>query len=129
MDKGNLRDILGFVVFLAKVAVARSRLFPGNRNKMDYNTQKSREEAVVGGEPALSGSSGSSAAREERRARGCRGPRSATRAVASHAGSCSSMQFRVLGVGSKILDLTSAGSEPLLAAVKDRYHSQVSKRP
>ena len=58
MDKGNLRDILGFVVFVAKVAVARSRLFPGNRNKMDSNTQKSREEAVVGGEPALSGRSG-----------------------------------------------------------------------
>ncbi|OWK14121.1 hypothetical protein Celaphus_00001394 [Cervus elaphus hippelaphus] len=92
---------------------------------MDYNTQKSREETVVGGEPALSGSSGSSVAREERRARGWRGPRFATRAVASHAGSCSSMQFRVLGVGSKILGLTSAGPEPLLAAVKDRYHSQM----
>lgn len=129
MDKGNLRDILGFVVFVTKVAVARSKLFPGNRNKMDYNTQKSREEAIMGGEPALYGSSGSSVAREERRARGWRGPRSATRAVALHAGSCSSMQFRVLGVGSKILVLTSAGPEPLLAAVKDRYHSQVSKRP
>ena len=94
-----MRDILGFVVFVAKVSVTRRRSFPGNRNKMDYNTQKSRGEAVVGGKPALPGSSGSSAAREERTAQGWRGPLSTTRAAAWHAGNCSSMQVKGLGRG------------------------------
>lgn len=66
MDEGNLRDILGIVVFVAKVAVTKSSSLVGNRNKMDYNTQKLRGAAVLGVGPALPGSPGNSAAPEER---------------------------------------------------------------
>lgn len=83
MDEGNWRYILGFVVFVAKGAVNRRGSFPENRNKIHYNTQKSRGEAVVGrGQPYW-----------ETLGVGPRfeAPRSATRRVVWHAGNCSSM--------------------------------------
>lgn len=53
LDEENLRYILGFVVFVAKGAVTRRGSFVGNRNKVDYNTQKSWGEAVLDWGPPL----------------------------------------------------------------------------